>query len=159
MNRSKAISRVIQPALDVVRVLLVTAIAALLLLSQARAQSAEEFRAKVDALAQGSFDEREKGFEAKYKHDQEIQFKVTARRNRLLGLWAAEQLGLSGAEADAYAKSVVVADLEKPGDEDVVKKVLADLSAKGVQMSERALRKRISEFADVARKQIGKEAS
>jgi len=82
-----------------------------------------------------TFDEREKGFEAKYKHDQEIQFKVTARRNRLLGLWAAEQLGLSGAEADAYAKSVVVADFEKPGDEDVVGKVMADLSAKGVQIT------------------------
>jgi len=101
-----------------------------------------------------TFDEREKGFEAKYKHDQEIQFKVTARRNRLLGLWAAEQLGLSGAEADAYAKSVVVADFEKPGDEDVVGKVMADLSAKGVQITEHALRRRIAEFMDLAREQI-----
>jgi hypothetical protein len=101
-----------------------------------------------------TFDEREKGFEAKYKHDQEIQFKVTARRNRLLGLWAAEQLGLSGAEADAYAKTVVVADFEKPGDEDVVGKVMADLSAKGVQITEHALRRRIADFNELARQQI-----
>jgi hypothetical protein len=104
-----------------------------------------------------TFDEREKGFEAKYKHDQEIQFKVTARRNRLLGLWVAEQLGLSGAEADAYAKAVVAADFEKPGDEDVVGKVMADLKAKGIEMSERALRKRIAEFTEVARQQIAKQ--
>lgn len=101
-----------------------------------------------------TFDEREKGFEAKYKHDQEIQFKVTARRNRLLGLWAAEQLGLSGAEADAYAKAVVIADFEKPGDEDVVGKVMADLSAKGVQITEHALRRRIAELNELARQQI-----
>ena len=106
-----------------------------------------------------TFDEREKGFEAKYKHDQEIRFKVTARRNRLLGLWVAEQLGLSGTEADEYAKSVIAADLEKPGDEDVVGKVIADLSAKGIQMSEHALRKRIAEFTEIARQQIAKQMS
>ena len=78
-----------------------------------------------------TFNEREKGFEQKYKHDQDLQFKVNARRNKLLGLWAAEQMGLSGADAEAYAKQVVQADFEKPGDSDVVAKVVNDLSAKG----------------------------
>lgn len=103
-----------------------------------------------------TFDEREKGFEAKYKHEQETVFKVTVRRNKLLGLWVAEQLGLSGAEADTYAKSVVHADFEKPGEEDVLEKVMADLSAKGVQISEHALRKRLADFAQIARQQIAK---
>ncbi|HXV26223.1 MAG TPA: DUF1476 domain-containing protein [Alphaproteobacteria bacterium] len=106
-----------------------------------------------------TFDEREKGFEAKYKHDQETMFKVTARRNKLLGLWAAGELGLSGAEAEAYAKSVVAADFEKPGDEDVLQKVKADLSAKGSQVSDRELRKRLADFAQMARDQIAKQAS
>ena len=103
-----------------------------------------------------SFDDREKGFEAKYRHDQETRFKVTARRNKLLGLWAAEQLGLSGAEAEAYAKTVVAADFEKPGDDDVLHKVMADLSAKGVQVSDHALRKRLADFTHFAREQIAK---
>ena len=103
-----------------------------------------------------SFDDREKGFEAKYRHDQETRFKVTARRNKLLGLWAAEQLGLSGAEAEAYAKTVVAADFEKPGDYDVLHKVMADLSAKGVQVSDHALRKRLADFTHIAREQIAK---
>jgi hypothetical protein len=103
-----------------------------------------------------SFDDREKGFEAKYRHDQETRFKVTARRNKLLGLWAAEQLGLSGAEAEAYAKTVVAADFEKPGDDDVLHKVMADLSAKGVQVSDQALRKRLADFTHIAREQIAK---
>jgi hypothetical protein len=105
-----------------------------------------------------TFDEREKGFEAKYKHDQDTLFKVTARRNKLLGLWAAEQLGLSGAEAEAYAKTVVAADFEKPGDDDVLRKVTADLSAKGVQVSEHALRKRLTDLTQIAREQIAKQA-
>jgi hypothetical protein len=104
-----------------------------------------------------SFDEREKGFEAKYKHDQETLFKVTARRNKLLGLWAAEQLGLAGPEAEAYAKTIVAADFEKPGDDDVLHKLMADLSAKGVQVTEHALRKRLSDFAHLAREQLKKQ--
>ena len=106
-----------------------------------------------------TFDEREKGFEAKYKHDQETRFKVTARRNKLLGLWAADQLGLSGAEADAYARSVVSADFESPGDEDVLRKVMDDFSAKGVQVSEHALRKRLADLTHAAREQIAKQSS
>jgi len=101
-----------------------------------------------------SFDEREKGFENKFKHEQEVAFKVTARRNRLLGLWAAKQLGLSGPAADDYAKSVVAADMEKPGDEDVVGKLLKDLTAKGVAMTAHRIRAEIEALTAVARKQI-----
>src|SRR5688572_2798793 len=101
-----------------------------------------------------TFDERQKGFEAKYKHDQDTQFKITARRNKLLGLWAAEQIGVSGAEAEAYARTVVAADFEKPGDDDVVAKLMADLSAKGVQVSEHALRKRMADLTMTAREQV-----
>ena len=74
-----------------------------------------------------TFDNREQAFEAKFAHDEEMQFKAQARCNKLLGLWAAEKLGKSGAEADEYAKSVVKADFEEPGHEDVVRKVAADL--------------------------------
>ena len=101
-----------------------------------------------------SFDDREKGFEQKYKHDKELEFKINARRNKLLGLWAAEQLGLSGGEAEAYAKSVVMADFSKPGDDDVIEKVMADCRAKGVDMTEHRLRKRLAELRDVAREQV-----
>jgi hypothetical protein len=110
------------------------------------------------AADMSTFDEREKGFEAKYKHDQESLFKVTARRNKLLGLWAAEQLGLSGAEAEAYARSIVAADFEKPGDDDVLQKVMTDLSAKGVQVTEHALRKRLADLTQTAREQVAKQS-
>ncbi len=79
-----------------------------------------------------TFDKREEGFEKKFAHDEELRFKATARRNKLLGLWAAEQLGKSGADADAYAKEVVVADFEEAGDDDVLRKVAGDLAGKGV---------------------------
>jgi hypothetical protein len=104
-----------------------------------------------------TFDEREKGFEAKYKRDQELQFKVTARRNKLLGLWAAEKLGIDGADAEAYAKEVVISDFEKPGDDDVVEKVMGDLSDKGVATDEHELRKEMARLMDVAREQIEQE--
>lgn len=106
-----------------------------------------------------SFDDREKAFERKFEHDQELQFKVTARRNRLLGKWAAQELGLPEGEHDAYAKEVVMSDFEKPGDSDVVDKVLADFSAKGVEMNEHRLRKHMTELMDVARQQIMTELS
>ena len=105
-------------------------------------------------MSNGGFDEREKGFEAKYKHDQETRFKVTARRNRLLGQWAAQQMGLAGADADAYAKEVVAADFEQPGDADVVRKVMDDLTAKGVSLTEQALRKQMDRLLATARDQI-----
>ena len=101
-----------------------------------------------------SFDDREKGFEQKYKHDKELEFKINARRNKLLGLWVAEQLGIPAGEAEAYAKSVVMADFTKPGDDDVIEKVIADCQAKGVAMTEQRLRKRLAELRDVARQQV-----
>jgi hypothetical protein len=101
-----------------------------------------------------TFDEREKGFEAKFKLDQETQFKVTSRRNRLLGLWAAKQMGLSGGAAEDYAKSVVMADMEKPGDDDVVAKVVNDLTAKGVAVTEHRVRAELHALLPEARKQI-----
>jgi len=104
-----------------------------------------------------TFDEREKGFEQKYKHDKELEFKVNARRNRLLGLWVAKELGLPDGEADAYAKSVVMADFTRPGDSDVVEKILADCEQKGVAMTEQRLRKQMSEFLGAARQQVMSE--
>lgn len=104
------------------------------------------------------FDDREKGYEAKYKHDQEALFKITARRNKLLGLWVAEQLGKTGADAEAYAKEVVAADFEKPGDDDVIVKVLKDLEAKGINLDMDVIRKKLLGFADAARVQVEAEA-
>jgi hypothetical protein len=100
------------------------------------------------------FKEREKAFEAKYKQDQELQFKATARRNKLLGLWAAEQLGVTGEAAEAYAREVVAADFAKPGDSDVVEKVLGDFAAKGVEMTEHRLRTEMDRLMDEAKRQI-----
>jgi hypothetical protein len=104
-----------------------------------------------------SFDDRKKGFEEKFKHDRELDFKVTARRNRLLGLWAAKELGIPAAEAEAYAKSVVMADFEKPGDDDVVGKIVGDAKAKGIDISEHRVRKHMDELLTVARQQLMSE--
>jgi len=100
------------------------------------------------------FNEREKAFEAKFKLDEELRFKATARRNRLLGVWAAEKMGLSESEGEAYAKEVVKADFQAPGDDDVLQKVLADLQGKGVETSERLLRKHMDELMGVAVEQV-----
>ncbi len=100
------------------------------------------------------FKDREKGFESKYQHDQEMLFKITARRNKLLGLWAATQLDLEGADADAYAKEVVISDFEEAGDADVVRKVLGDLTDKGIEIDEKQLRKEMTRLNDVARDQV-----
>ena len=104
-----------------------------------------------------SLTEREKAFEAKYQHDQELVFKVSARRNKLLGLWAAELMKLSKDEAAAYAKTVIDSDFERPGDSDVLEKVLKDLTARGVAMSEHRLRKEMDRLLDVAKAEIMKE--
>lgn len=101
-----------------------------------------------------TFNDREKAFEDKYKHDQDLQFKVEVRRNKLLGLWAAEILGLQGAEAEAYAKEVVASDFEEPGDADLIRKVLADFSAKQVDISEDRVRKKMEELQAEAKNQI-----
>jgi hypothetical protein len=87
-----------------------------------------------------TFDKREEGFEKKFAHDEELRFKANARRNKLLGLWAAEKIGLSGPAADAYAKEVVVADFEEAGDDDVFRKVKKDLDDKKVTVSDEQLR-------------------
>ena len=86
------------------------------------------------------FDDRERAFETMYARDQEMQFKIVARRNRLLGQWAAKKMGLTEAEADAYAKDVIRADFEEAGDEDVVRKLLGDLTSAGVEIDEAAIR-------------------
>ena len=83
-----------------------------------------------------TFDKREEGFEKQFAHDEELKFKATARRNKLLGLWAAEKLGMTGAEAEAYAKEVVMADFEEAGDNDVFRKIRKDFDAKGVAESD-----------------------
>ncbi len=93
-----------------------------------------------------TFDKREEGFEKKFAHDEELRFKATARRNKLLGLWAAEKLGLSGPEADAYAKEVVVADFESPGEDDVFAKLRKDFDAKGVAQSDHQIRRTMDEL-------------
>ena len=103
------------------------------------------------------FDDRERGFEGKFKHDQELGFKISARRNKLLGLWAAREMKLPAAEHDAYAKSVVMADLEKPGDDDVVDKLLADFKAKGIEMTDHRIRHQLTEFREIARQQVMSE--
>lgn len=87
-----------------------------------------------------TFDDREKAFENKYAHDAEMQFKAAARGNKKLGLWAAERLGLTGDAADDYAKTVVAADLEEAGHEDVIRKVKGDFADKGVALDETELR-------------------
>ena len=99
-------------------------------------------------------DDREKGFEAKYRLDEETRFKITARRNKLLGLWAADRMGLSGDHAGDYAKEVVMAEFAKPGDEDVLDKVLKDLTAKGLHTTSVEIRKEMDQLTEAASTQI-----
>ena len=97
-----------------------------------------------------TFDKREEGFEKKFAHDEELRFKASARRNKLLGLWAAEKLGLTGDAANAYAKEVVLADFEEAGDSDVLRKVQKDLEAKGIAMSEPDVRRAMNDLMEKA---------
>jgi hypothetical protein len=99
-----------------------------------------------------TFDKREEGFESKFAHDEELRFKALARRNKLLGLWAAGQLGKAGADAEAYAKEVVMADFEEAGDEDVFRKIAKDLAEKGV--TEQQIRTQMNELLGQAVAQI-----
>ncbi len=105
-----------------------------------------------------TFDKRKDAFESKFAHDAELQFKADARRNKLLGLWAAGLLGKQGADAEAYAKEVVAADFEKAGDEDVFAKVRRDFDAAGVQQSDHQLRRTMDELMQTAIEQIRNEA-
>lgn len=93
-----------------------------------------------------TFDKREEGFEKQFARDEELRFKANARRNRMLGMWAAEKLGLTGDEAQAYAKEVVAADFEAPGDDDVFRKVRQDFDAKGVAQSDHQIRRTMDEL-------------
>jgi len=101
-----------------------------------------------------SMDERQKGFESKFAHDEEMLFKANARRAKLLGQWAAEKMGLSGAEAEAYAKTIVIADLQEAGSEDLFRKVRADFDAKKVDQSDHQIRRHMDELLAVALEQI-----
>ncbi len=101
-----------------------------------------------------TFDKREEGFEKKFAHDEELKFKATARRNKLLGLWAAEKLGITGPAADSYAKEVVAADFEEPGDADVFRKIRKDFDAKGVAQSDQQIRRAMDELMEQAIAQI-----
>ena len=101
-----------------------------------------------------TFDKREEGFEKKFAHDEELRFKAMARRNKMLGLWAAGILGKTGAEADAYAKEVVMADFEEAGDDDVLRKVAEDLQGKGV--TEQQIRTQMTELLEQAIEQVKK---
>lgn len=104
-----------------------------------------------------AFHDREQAFEAKFKLDEELEFRARARRNKLLGLWAAEAMGMAGGGAEAYARQVVAVDLEEPGDEDVIRKVMKDLSEHDVDMTEGRLRIKLEKMLQAAREQIMKE--
>ena len=104
-----------------------------------------------------AFDDRKDSFEKKFAHDAELQFKAQARRNKLLGLWAAELMGKSGEEATEYAKEVVRADFEEPGDEDVFRKVRKDFDGAGVDQSDHQIRRTMEELMATAIQQIRTE--
>jgi hypothetical protein len=105
-----------------------------------------------------SFEDREKGFERKFAHDEELKFKATARRNKLLGMWAAAEMGITGDAAQGYAREVIKADLEQPGEEDVFRKIRKDFDAKGVQQSDHQIRRKMAELMGEAIAQIETEA-
>lgn len=105
-----------------------------------------------------TFDKREDGFEARFAHDEQLRFRALARRNKALGLWAAEKLGLAGAEAEAYAKDVIVADLEEQGEEDVFRKLRGDFDAKGATVSDHQIRRNMAEFLAQAVSEISTES-
>jgi len=104
-----------------------------------------------------TFDERERAYERKFALDEELRFKATVRRNKLVGLWAAEKLGLTGPDADAYAKDVIRADFSKPGDEDIVEKIRQDFDAKGVAVTNDQIRLALIEMTATAVHQIEAE--
>ncbi|RMF12492.1 MAG: DUF1476 domain-containing protein [Alphaproteobacteria bacterium] len=103
------------------------------------------------------FEEREKGYESKFAHDEELAFKAQARRNKLLGLWAAEKMGLTGDAAQAYAREVVKADFEEAGDEDVFRKIRKDFDEKGVDQSDHQIRREMERLLAIAKEQIWNE--
>lgn len=105
-----------------------------------------------------SFSKREKGEERKYEMDQQLLFRAESRRNKLLGLWLAEIYGLTGADADAYAKEVVVSDLDEPGDEDMMRKVMKDVEERSAPVTEAQIRAKLKELESVAIEQVKAES-
>jgi hypothetical protein len=101
-----------------------------------------------------TFDDREKAFENEFAHNEELAFRVTARRNKLVGLWAATKMGLTAEETDAYAKGIVQADFEEVGDEDVIRKLLGDLTAAGVETTDDEIRQALTDQSVEARRQL-----
>lgn len=101
-----------------------------------------------------TFDDREQSFENKFAHDEEVEFKAVARRNRMLGLWAAGLMGLEGDHLEDYARAVVKSDIEQPGEEDVLRKVWKDLSASGAKVTEGVVRGKMDELLAIAREQV-----
>jgi hypothetical protein len=101
-----------------------------------------------------TFDKREDSFEKKFAHDEALRFRAEARRNKMLGLWAAEKLGKSGADAETYSKEVIAADVAEQGEEDVYRKLRRDFDAAGIDMSEHRIRRAMSEFMTQAVAQI-----
>jgi hypothetical protein len=100
------------------------------------------------------FNDRERAFETKFAHDEEMKFRITARRNRLLGEWAARQMGLTDAETESYAKDVIRADFEEAGDHDVIRKVLGDLTGAGIEIDEDVIAEALRNKEIEARRQI-----
>ena len=105
-----------------------------------------------------NFEDREKGFERKFAHDEELKFRATARRNKLLGLWAADKMGLAGEAAQGYAREVVKVDMAEPGEEDVFRKLRADFDKSGVQQSDHQIRRAMADLMGEAMLQIDTEA-
>ena len=105
------------------------------------------------------FDKRREGFESKFAHDEDLRFRATARRDKLLGLWAAEKLGLSGPAADDYAKDVVKAEFEEPGDHDIFRKIRRDFDAKSIVMSDHQIRREMDELMATAMEQVAGKKS
>ncbi|MFW2830933.1 DUF1476 domain-containing protein [Sphingomonas sp. ID0503] len=101
-----------------------------------------------------TFDDRERAFETKFAHDEEMQFRIVARRNRLAGQWAAGLMGLTAEETDAYYKAVVQADFEESGDDDVIRKLLSDLLAANVEIDEAKVRAQLADCTVEARRQL-----
>src|SRR5262249_11567642 len=113
-----------------------------------------QYRAPREPVHMSEFDDRERAEERKFQLDQELEFKAAARRNKMLGLWAAEQMGLTGPAAETYAQDVISADMSAKGDEDVFAKLRKDLDAKGVAISDHMIRAYMSDFLDKARAQV-----
>lgn len=101
-----------------------------------------------------NFEDREKAFEAKFAHDEELRFKVDARRDKLLGLWLAEKMGKTGDDAENYAKEVVISDLQEAGDADIIAKVMTDIKEAGLDISEEQIVEKLSEFFVVAGEEL-----